>query len=407
MGTNSQLLQIKFILLLSATVGCKQVTSKSSTASNNESVEKETSNLSLDELANKARMTFENGSFAAPVRHPDVTTAPWSQLKSKTQLMAADVTPSTPTDSVLALNAVTTWVSIGHTLTPVRDQAMEGKCTAFALAAAMESLIKATFGSSVVLSTEHLWSKYGEYNVESSIKISRTSLLATESDWPYGSQKPKDIDRKGKYLTLEARRISLDVIHDAIAAGHPVVFTFIMTNAVKNVGVDGWIVPSSDKKKPFGDFETFGHAVMIWGSYKYPEPVRGSKGYWAIKNSWGKAFGKIGHMWMPYEYCEHAKDSCEAYEIVNVAKGEMDDGKRNPARVFSEQSSSSNSNLPAVKDSDIEKLGGVCVQYENGPPQIFTKGVKFCQTLGPDKNSLKTTPGGCNSDWCLQNGSAL
>ncbi len=405
-----------WLVVVLAVAGCKKLASRSANLADDGQTSDDP-----DAMAAAAAENFSSGKFAPPKSNPQLTTVPWSQLKSKTQLMAGEDWSSDDNVALGLAKVVSdpgSVASLGKNMTPVRNQGKEGKCTAFGLTAAMEILIKGKTGTNISLSPEHLWSKYAVTYTDDALEAAKINLIATEKDWPYNTKEPDGIDKKGKYLLSQIRRIPLSSIHSALAQGHPVLFNFNVGSTIHRIGSDGWIVPDlNDKDNPYGIYGDYGHTTIIWYSKKYDQPVRGSKGFWGIKNSWGTGFGQAGHMWMPYEYCDQVKkseseyDRCDAFEIMAVTQGEPDDGKRNPAKKFdmtgSSPSSTRNSEDVSMPGSGVQDLKGICEQFDNGPPGAFVNGMPFCRTRKSDGKVIKVNSGACTVDWCLKNRETL
>jgi C1A family cysteine protease len=112
-----------------------------------------------------------------------------------------------------------------------------------------------------------------------------------------------------KYFRLDYAGISLEAllfqIKAVLSAGFPCMFGFtIYTSAYEDTNAkQGW-TPFPDAKR---DKVKGGHAVVAVGYDDYQLiPRADGTGYtlgaFLIRNCWGKAWGKGGYGWLPYEY---------------------------------------------------------------------------------------------------------
>lgn len=173
--------------------------------------------------------------------------------------------------------------------TTPKNQGQEGLCTAFAVAAAMEMNGTLQSKKDVNLSERHLWSKYLEYYTIKALDAANKNWITAEAIWPYSSSKPvapiKDLSKNTGYNELS----SWDQVWSVLEAKRAVVLS-VETNTSWSNPYRGILTVSGAKQG--------GHAVKVSG---YFDTNRGR--YLIIKNSWGKAYGDGGYVYLPEAYC--------------------------------------------------------------------------------------------------------
>lgn len=194
------------------------------------------------------------------------------------------------------------WRNVNQTnwVTPIKNQASCGSCTAFGTIASLESMLKISYNMKydADLSEAHLFFCSGR-NCNSGMALSEAATfvkhigVTDEECFPY---EPKDMDCSLKDDNWEDRVVTADYgtarrpagIKEALVDYGPVLASFTVYedfNAYTG-GIYEHVTGS----------QVGGHAVTIIGYNDDP-------GYWICKNSWGKGWGEDGFFKIKYREC--------------------------------------------------------------------------------------------------------
>jgi C1A family cysteine protease len=196
--------------------------------------------------------------------------------------------------------------------TPVRDQGSEGLCTAFGLAAAIETLFGRA-GSAVDLSEKHFWSLYQEYNVDSAMDAALAGGIIDESYWAYSQRRPaSNSARSPQTQLIKQSYIGKDLASalSALSQGYPLFLGISTPNDMYEC-----LTTVGGRNGDTGG----GHAVAIMG-YVIDSKVSGG-GYFVVKNSWGKNCGDKGYQYMSFDVCARNGNSyCYMWSVQKAAR---------------------------------------------------------------------------------------
>jgi C1A family cysteine protease len=194
---------------------------------------------------------------------------------------------------------------------PVYDQGQMNSCTANAIAGAME-FDEIKQGAKKAGRPSRLFIYYNEREMEGTVGADRGAQIrngiksiAKQGDcpeelWPYDKHnltvRPlvECYQRARRYRVVEYQRMAhrLEELKSCLASGYPFVlglnvFESFEGQTIKKTGHLG--MPKK-REKQIGL-----HAVLAAG---YDD----SRGWFIIRNSWGKNWGKAGYFTLPYEY---------------------------------------------------------------------------------------------------------
>jgi C1A family cysteine protease len=194
---------------------------------------------------------------------------------------------------------------------PVYDQGSLGSCTANAIGALYEFVLKKQLKPDFMPS--RLFIYYNEREVEGTIsedagaeirdgiKVIAKLGVCPEKTWPYiiskFTKKPSATAYKEalnhqalKYERLDNTKV--EMLKACLASGYPIVFGFTVYDAFEGDTVTrtGVLNLPRPEEKSLG-----GHAVMLVG---YDD----SRRRFLVRNSWGSDWGQGGYFSMPYEY---------------------------------------------------------------------------------------------------------
>lgn len=199
-------------------------------------------------------------------------------------------------------------VDMRKDFTAIKNQGEMGACSAFALVAIFESIIKRNTGKDVNLSEQFVY--FNARKILGSTEVDKGSSFAsvlqtmkrdgvcTEEEFPYNPTCPEEEPPKEAYDSALDNKIVkvLDVGHDleniksALTEGYPVAICLRIFNSFNPV--KGLIpIPDEDDVKSGGGL----HAMVICG-------YNDDYGYFVVRNSWGTNFGDNGYCYVPYSY---------------------------------------------------------------------------------------------------------
>jgi hypothetical protein len=197
--------------------------------------------------------------------------------------------------------------------TDVRSQGERPTCSAFAVVAGLEQLVRMTTGLVVDLSEEQLWSRYGKSRWDA-FRFARTDFLGPEALWPYGGDASEDLAGSGVARLTRAERV-LDAaqLRAALAQRHaPVVLDLTAHEGFVATGDDGLVWPE-------GGAAVGAHAALVVGYGDYPDVPGG--GFLVLKNSWGPDWGDGGYGYLPFAYCAQRYCAALALDEIEMAPG--------------------------------------------------------------------------------------
>jgi hypothetical protein len=206
---------------------------------------------------------------------------------------------------------------------PIKNQGYVGSCTAFALSAVMDNLVRRA-GKQDVTSPLHLWSRYGYPNMGQAIDENMNKTVANLEIWPYSGKEACKLSRypgddcgeaygvtPGSYRNdsalvgkqSKAEQSGLHKITSAERLSIPVNIDEVVQ--VLASGSDMWVAFKIDGNKwtnkamgpggviPDWSNWTGGHAVDLAGYRTTPNGRQ-----FLIHNSWGESWGDRGYAWV-------------------------------------------------------------------------------------------------------------
>jgi hypothetical protein len=247
-------------------------------------------------------------SLPTEVRDEAPEIEPWSVLQRSEELFAGLPKADFTTDTTSAPMADASGdASLDAFDTPVKNQGSRGWCTAFAVVAAMENVVRHGTKEIIDLSEHDHWNHYQQYSMYSSVKAAAATLIVPETSYPYwgspiANYRSTAIAKVASYKSLTSRT----QVFEAIRAGRPVVWGGDLTYSFRTAKSDGRV---STTGSIIG-----GHAMELVGFQG--DTTYGGGGYFLIKNSWGTKWGDLGYARMPFDYC--VRNNCYFIELASV-----------------------------------------------------------------------------------------
>jgi hypothetical protein len=300
-----------FVTALLALISCKNQSSDSALAGNNE---ESSPYLAHDDIvarmeqADQTQYGSKGGAIMAAA--PDLEwEAEWEKLEEG--LIPLDELKGEAFDQAgfeLADGAPSVGtVDLRRFDTPVKNQGREGLCTAFAVLSAAENLARSSRSSTLDVSERHLWETYRRFNLGTAVQAAVSNAIVDETVWPYASGYPaaSDFQSKGVLRVSAARAIGIGSVYAALSAGHPVAFATATTRP---------FFDRSGVVNPYNPATNLGHAMAIVGMASDSRIDGG--GYLIVKNSWGPTVGDRGYVYVPLSHCQ--RHYCYFYEVAGV-----------------------------------------------------------------------------------------
>ena len=218
-------------------------------------------------------------------------------------------------------------VDLSHDFSVVKDQAQVGACSAFAVTAVMEYILKKNKSLASDFSERFVYynvreqnGRLQEHGASVSEVINSVAQLGVcpETLCPYSAEHVNDRPSDEAYTAalkhriVEAKNIPLvldiqhniDQLKSAVAEGYPVIASFKVFKQMET-GLPFITMP------PDGE-EGENHAMVICG-------FDDDTGFFKVRNSWGALFGDNGYCYMPYAYVGQKKYLNAAYIITQIA----------------------------------------------------------------------------------------
>jgi hypothetical protein len=207
---------------------------------------------------------------------------------------------------------------------PIKYQEYVGSCTAFALSAVMDNLVRRA-GKQDVTSPAHLWSRYGYPNMQQAVDNNIRKTVVNQDVWPYSGREACKLSRypnddcaesysvtSGSWANDSA--IQAKIRGNETSGTHKIVSVEKLTTSPVNIdeilqtlasGVDLWVAFKIDGRKwssrsvpsngviPDWDNWTGGHAVALAGYRTTPQGRQ-----YLIHNSWGQSWADRGYGWV-------------------------------------------------------------------------------------------------------------
>ena len=265
------------------------------------------------------RVASEEGAFGRFFLRGAIRfTAPRGE---KIQDMIGDTPPMDTTISLSHWNALPNSVDLRPWDNPIQNQQQEGMCTAFAIAAVLESKIATTGGTRMKLSERHIWSFFKVPNIQLALRSIDNKAIFTDDVWPFDTTRPRKqvAEKSARFKALlpdDVLGLAIDTITvnnamEMLALGVPLVLATETTKAFESPTLNrgahrghiGVGAASTDR----------GHAMAIVG-YKKDITIAGG-GYFIIRNSWGKDWGDRGYGYLPFDHCR--AHPCVAWIIAS------------------------------------------------------------------------------------------
>lgn len=217
---------------------------------------------------------------------------------------------------------------------PIQNQHHEGMCTAFAIAAVLESRIAITTGTRMKLSERQIWSFYKTPDVTRALPSLSNQPIVTEDVWPFDMTRPlKKVSQKSARFNTSSpanRPERVDVDDPDDRAGHAI-DTVNIHNTLTLLAhgkalflatetTEAFVSPKLNRGARRGHIGAGavdphgGHAMTIVG-YKKDNTIAGG-GYFIVRNSWGENWGDRGYGYLPFDHCR--VHLCAAWALENV-----------------------------------------------------------------------------------------
>ena len=209
-----------------------------------------------------------------------------------------------PSSKVISEN-----INLSKNFTAIKDQGEKGACSAFALVAILEYILKKNSKSEPDLSEEFVYynvlKRKGDVGKDSGSSLLDVLTVLSEDGVcheKFCKYDPNDLDTeptKEAYDDAKNLKVvkALDVepkdIKNAISEGYPVAISLKVFDSF--APVEGFI-PMPSEEDLAGKVGS--HAMVIVG---YDNNAR----FYLVRNSWGKAFGDKGYCYIPYSYIEN------------------------------------------------------------------------------------------------------
>jgi C1A family cysteine protease len=192
--------------------------------------------------------------------------------------------------------------------TPIKSQD-DGKCTAFAGAAAMENTLqKDKLIPNLNLSEWDVWSKYGVYSCDSFMTNLTKSVnkVCEERYYPQYGKKSTDCTKTASAYITDSQYLGNDIseITRSLNEGHVVYIGMSTPND---------IVKCKNIVNPKNGFANGGHALLLVGYYT--DPSLPNETVAIVRNSWGTDCADRGYHYMPLSIIKKSGANFGSWEI--------------------------------------------------------------------------------------------
>ncbi len=243
------------------------------------------------------------------------------------------------------VTALKTRTDLSTLMPPIWDQCGLGACTAYGSAAAYWRAYWLTYGAAPAeLSRLGLyWSERahdgttgtdaGSYIATGAWVLTNIGV-GTSKTWPYTESRfqqkppPAYFAEAAKMQALRAYKIDSSTsalrhtgIVTALSNDLPVVFgCYLYDNDLQDLTANRQFLPMPQKRAHVAG----GHCMVIVGHDNDKEHQYGTfgaslKGFYIVRNSWGRGWGLEGFAWMPFAYIDSLK-ICDDFWVVPAAK---------------------------------------------------------------------------------------
>jgi C1A family cysteine protease len=188
------------------------------------------------------------------------------------------------------------------------DSQFGGTCSAFAVASAMDNVLKA-HGISKAVSKRYLWSTYSNYDMDVAVKAASQYDLVEYQYWPTNGPRAADYrDHMSIKMTQSiGHEYNLEGALRGLDQNHPIVMAVQVPADLSNCKPTVSAISSRTK----------GQHVMAVVGYHLDEKVPGG-GYLIAKNSWGNKCGDQGYHYYPFALCKRKDLYCYFTEVIGV-----------------------------------------------------------------------------------------
>ncbi|MGM9739705.1 MAG: C1 family peptidase [Candidatus Cryptobacteroides sp.] len=230
-------------------------------------------------------------------------------FEGRTYRLQGDVEEPNLEEEYKPMQTVPPSIDLRASFTSVKDQGDMGACSAFAVVAIFEAILKKNGQTDIDLSEQFAYynARRDETGTKKDSGCSLYSVIQTmtkdgiclENLFPYNPDKismepPKeayDDAENRKIVKAKAVRKEIQDIKSAVCEGYPVAISLKIFNSFNPS--KGFIPMPSDEEIAEG--KSGNHAMVICG---YNDEAR----FFVVRNSWGNKFGIKGYCYIPYTY---------------------------------------------------------------------------------------------------------
>jgi len=220
-------------------------------------------------------------------------------------------------------------IDLRKDFSPISDQGQLGSCTAHAVCAVFEYMIKTRYGNNFYFNTsrlaEYYWTRICDNpsnasrdtggTIRCAVKVMNQIGVCTERCWPYMIQRftmrpPNNCwTEASKNRVVQYARVSqtLEQIRYALIRKCPVIIGFLVYESFELdvVSRTGYVpMPNRKTERVLG-----GHAVAIVGM---------TDKYFIFRNSWGNNWGEGGYGYFPHELVLDPNITMDMWVITDI-----------------------------------------------------------------------------------------
>lgn len=241
-------------------------------------------------------------------------------------------------------------VNIDWTLGEPKDQQREGACTAYAFAAAVESLLKSRYQIDAQVDAQYFWNSYKTPSMTHAMKaasLPNSALFATVK-----SESKLHPFKAGTILHIRMREsdfqlLTLSNLAFAISDKIPVLLLTSVDSSVSSTKMSqtGYIYASRQS-------ESISHAMLMSGV------SRGLKSrgdvWFHIRNSWGADWGRNGSTYLDSDHC--VINNCDYLGIKRIMVREVEENSPDAIAYTASKNISEVAKAGAIVNSDDADL---------------------------------------------------